>query len=168
MNKDRELEEKKYPCVDCGKLRTKAEGGTTFTVCGECWDKSHKKPTSDVNKDRELKPCPFCGTEDINVVESYAIPKYSKKSLPDFVYVGCCGCGIGYQEETEQEAISAWNKRTYKPLEEIDKILLWLGFAKNRMEQAKVPDWRFNNIQGLQEGIKFLNEIEAIINARGE
>ena len=52
-SKDRELE-KKYPCVDCGKLRTKAEGGTTFTVCDECWDKSHKKPTSDVDKDREL------------------------------------------------------------------------------------------------------------------
>ena len=55
MNKDRELEEKKYPCVDCGKLRTAGEGGTTFTVCDECWDKSHKKPTSDVNKDRELR-----------------------------------------------------------------------------------------------------------------
>ncbi len=26
-----------YPCDDCGKLRTKAEGGTTFTVCEECW-----------------------------------------------------------------------------------------------------------------------------------
>lgn len=29
-----------YPCEQCGKLRTKAEGGTTFTVCDECW-KSH-------------------------------------------------------------------------------------------------------------------------------
>jgi len=54
-DKDRELEEKKYPCADCGKLRTAGEGGTTFTVCDECWDKSHKKPTSDVNKDRELR-----------------------------------------------------------------------------------------------------------------
>jgi len=52
-DKDRELEEKKYPCVDCGKLRTAGEGGTTFTVCDECWDKSHKKPTSDVNKDKK-------------------------------------------------------------------------------------------------------------------
>jgi len=32
-----------YPCADCGKLRTKAEGGTTFTVCEECWDKHYKK-----------------------------------------------------------------------------------------------------------------------------
>lgn len=30
-------QEKKYPCAVCGKLRTKDEGGTTFTVCDECW-----------------------------------------------------------------------------------------------------------------------------------
>lgn len=35
------MKEKQYPCIDCGKLRTKAEGGTTFTVCDECWDKKH-------------------------------------------------------------------------------------------------------------------------------
>ena len=32
-----------YPCADCGKLRTKAQGGTTFTVCEECWDKKYGK-----------------------------------------------------------------------------------------------------------------------------
>ena len=32
-----------YPCNDCGKLRTKAEGGTTFTVCDECWEKKYPK-----------------------------------------------------------------------------------------------------------------------------
>lgn len=26
-----------YPCAKCGKLRTKAEGGTTFTECDACW-----------------------------------------------------------------------------------------------------------------------------------
>ncbi len=36
-------EEKTYPCIDCGKLRTKEEGGNTFTVCDECWDKRHPK-----------------------------------------------------------------------------------------------------------------------------
>ena len=30
-----------YPCAECGALRTKDEGGTTFTVCDACWDKSH-------------------------------------------------------------------------------------------------------------------------------
>jgi hypothetical protein len=28
----------RYPCVKCGKLRTKAQGGTTFTVCDRCWE----------------------------------------------------------------------------------------------------------------------------------
>ena len=33
-----ETEENVYPCSKCGAPRTKAEGGTTFTVCDDCWD----------------------------------------------------------------------------------------------------------------------------------
>lgn len=33
-----------YPCEKCGKLRTKAEGGTTFTVCDTCWDAAFPRP----------------------------------------------------------------------------------------------------------------------------
>ncbi len=29
-----------YPCANCGKLRTKAEGGATFTRCDACWASS--------------------------------------------------------------------------------------------------------------------------------
>lgn len=29
-----------YPCMKCGKMRTKSEGGTVFTVCDKCWKKS--------------------------------------------------------------------------------------------------------------------------------
>lgn len=36
-------EEAKYPCSKCGKLRTKAEGGTTFTVCDKCWDRERAR-----------------------------------------------------------------------------------------------------------------------------
>lgn len=35
-----------YPCADCGAMRTKAEGGTTFTVCDECWEKRYPKTPS--------------------------------------------------------------------------------------------------------------------------
>ncbi len=35
-----------YPCDDCGKLRSKDEGGTVFTVCDECWDKHYKPKDS--------------------------------------------------------------------------------------------------------------------------
>lgn len=40
-SKEPRLSEQTYPCAECGTLRTKAEGGTTFTVCDECWEKSH-------------------------------------------------------------------------------------------------------------------------------
>jgi hypothetical protein len=32
-------DERKYPCADCGTMRSKSEGGTTFTVCDACFDK---------------------------------------------------------------------------------------------------------------------------------
>ena len=31
-------EERIYPCDKRGVMQTKAEGGTTFTVCDDCWD----------------------------------------------------------------------------------------------------------------------------------
>ena len=31
-----------YPCAECGIMRTKDEGGTTFTVCDDCWDRSRR------------------------------------------------------------------------------------------------------------------------------
>lgn len=36
----------RYPCADCGALRTKAEGGTVFTICDDCWDKHHPRHES--------------------------------------------------------------------------------------------------------------------------
>ena len=35
--------ERIYPCCDCGKMRSKDEGGTTFSCCDECWDKQYPK-----------------------------------------------------------------------------------------------------------------------------
>lgn len=40
-----------YPCADCGKMRSKNEGGTVFTVCDECWDKHFSK------EDPRADPC---------------------------------------------------------------------------------------------------------------
>jgi len=44
------MSEQAYPCNQCGKPRTKAEGGTLFTVCDECWSKPSEpkiQPTTD-------------------------------------------------------------------------------------------------------------------------
>lgn len=38
-----------YPCNLCGAWRTKDEGGTTFTVCDDCW----VKPPNDGGKRHE-------------------------------------------------------------------------------------------------------------------
>jgi hypothetical protein len=42
-----------YPCANCGTLRTKAEGGTTFTVCDSCWDKAHPKKIMNMEQEFE-------------------------------------------------------------------------------------------------------------------
>ncbi len=42
-------DERIYPCDDCGKLRSKNEGGTVFTVCEECWDKLYPKVKLDAD-----------------------------------------------------------------------------------------------------------------------
>ncbi len=32
---------RKYPCADCGVLRSKREGGNLFAVCDQCHDKHY-------------------------------------------------------------------------------------------------------------------------------
>lgn len=47
-----------YPCADCGVMRTKAQGGTTFTVCDTCWDKHWAKrsaPTAPPEREPERR-----------------------------------------------------------------------------------------------------------------
>ncbi len=57
------------------------------------------------------KPCPFCGCEEISIHRTYIDP-LTPDSPPDEVFVGCASCGIGYTEETENEAVKAWNMRS--------------------------------------------------------
>lgn len=37
-----------YPCAECKTLRSRNEGGTTFTVCDACWDKHFKKEEPEI------------------------------------------------------------------------------------------------------------------------
>ena len=45
---------KNYPCEKCGKPRTKAQGGTTFTVCDECWDKDEQSKYCECKEPNEV------------------------------------------------------------------------------------------------------------------
>ena len=44
-----------YPCLDCDVMRTKAEGGTVFTVCEVCWDRRR------LPRDRPIPALPKIG-----------------------------------------------------------------------------------------------------------
>lgn len=55
----------------------------------------------------ELKPCPFCGSEDLHI--DYHIENNS----PKIFYVVCMNCfSQGPFHYTEKIAIDAWNKRS--------------------------------------------------------
>ena len=58
-----------YPCLGCGVMRTKAEGGTTFTVCDDCWDKQYPKRPKKMTVEDELAKVLWgkeskCGAKD--------------------------------------------------------------------------------------------------------
>ena len=51
----------------------------------------------------ELKPCPFCKSEDVYLVSETEI---------EYNWVYCKNCeAAGPMKETEEEAIEAWNRR---------------------------------------------------------
>ena len=50
----------------------------------------------------ELKPCPFCGSKNIDLVDYSAV----------IVFVQCDDCCATFpQFDTKEEAIEAWNRR---------------------------------------------------------
>ena len=59
----------------------------------------------------ELKPCPFCGGEEIRIATRSIQVKGDFADTID-VSVGCVSCGIGATAETEPEVTEAWNRRT--------------------------------------------------------
>lgn len=53
-----------YPCAQCAKPRTKAEGGTVFTVCDDCWPTGTPSIDSIAEpRPDDLKRCRECGVE---------------------------------------------------------------------------------------------------------
>ncbi|MCK4983705.1 MAG: Lar family restriction alleviation protein [Victivallaceae bacterium] len=56
-------------------------------------------------KKEKLKPCPFCGSENLTINHDY---------YPS--WISCEGCGsLGPEDEDTQEAEKKWNTRIINP-----------------------------------------------------
>lgn len=61
--------------------------------------------------DEELKPCPFCGNNDIGIWFHGSSPQ-DPKGIDQISEVFCCECkSSSGVYDTEDEAITAWNTR---------------------------------------------------------
>jgi len=58
----------------------------------------------------DLKPCPFCGSEDVEIVPIGDVYPFEADSNSVQGYCSFCGC-LGPEKETEAEATRAWNCR---------------------------------------------------------
>jgi hypothetical protein len=89
---DHKGEPRIYPCRDCGVMRSKSEGGTTFTVCDECWDKIYKKPSPDTDTDTDCGVCGGSGQDP-----------YDRDNLTECR--ACCGTGEAEREPSPDTVV---------------------------------------------------------------
>jgi hypothetical protein len=74
-----------YPCDGCGVLRSKAEGGSVFTVCDECWDKRYRvKITGSVEAGLHLLVEQTSPILDVDLVE--LTPRETDGPVPLFAF----------------------------------------------------------------------------------
>jgi len=64
-------------------------------------------------KPEELKPCPFCGSNDIgNVSASYSGPSNTFHAGDEIFAVNCRGCGASVPNRYRNDlVVEAWNRR---------------------------------------------------------
>lgn len=63
----------------------------------------------------KYRPCPFCGSMDIEIYGNTEIYEPKTHSEVKKVNIGCPDCGVWYDYlfDDEAEAIEEWNKRIY-------------------------------------------------------
>lgn len=98
--------ERIYPCVNCGKMRSKEEGGTVFTVCEECWNKAYKR-NPPANIQTYSLNCEKCGKvfesklvfPESQLCQSCSPPakevdwgKLENEIINEFDYLACWDC----------------------------------------------------------------------------
>ena len=124
-----------YPCDDCGVMRTKAEGGTTFTICEECWRKRYGKPSVAASP---APAEPYEGLTESELVHIAVIERAERKrleTLPREVakcrghwHMMSCGDDLAYGGDVDigsfssaEAAMAGWD-RYY----EEESHILWL------------------------------------------
>lgn len=59
-----------------------------------------------------MLPCPFCGSEFAEIVESQDTSG-GEDSIAEDVFMASCNCGVSLEwEHSRERAIAAWNRRT--------------------------------------------------------
>lgn len=65
-------------------------------------------------KEKELKPCPFCGGEAI----INEVPPHKHKLFPNIpeckgeTFIECTKCTCAISADTTEDAVNDWNRRT--------------------------------------------------------
>ena len=119
------------------------------------------------DKDRELKPCPFCGSDLIDIQSSIQMEQTD---------IRCTDCDILISFKCcEEDAVQDWNKRSYKPLgkEELEGLandieLKVMAEITDRRGFRQEWDCMDKDIQNEIEETLIDIISQAIINARGE
>ena len=55
IRRPKDDDDKVYPCLKCGRLRSKNQGGTTFTHCERCWPPKKRQAKRPPVSDRRLR-----------------------------------------------------------------------------------------------------------------
>ena len=91
----------------------------------------------------DLKPCPFCGSEARLLDDT---------SHSTAVWVGCAtiGCfGHDQWEETEAEAIAAWNRRAAMP--EVEALRAEVEWLRHQINEASDPSFIFGAMDNVHD-----------------
>ena len=98
---------------------------------------------------KEIKPCPFCGSEDVEVFPNYG--RY---------FAACCDCGSeGPNKERKEEAIRKWNQRPYdfdmpaivKKVQQFEELVSSLIMA---WDTGAIALWNENDIDIYRKMVK--------------